>query len=350
MSLDAASQRGTRRRPADQPVAVESSVHPHRDHLGPWGFDLTRQDHRLAEKVPHEGGGRRLVKASGRADLLGTASIHDRDPVGEAERLDLVVGHEEHGNAEPALEELQLHPHLLAQLGVEVAERLVEQEQIRLVDEGAAERQTLHLPAAQKRRRSALEAAEPHELEHALDPFSHRAAAHAAEPQRVGDVVEHGHVRPDRVGLEDHAEVALVRGHEEPARDRGHDPAAQGDLAGVGIVEACDEAQSRGLAAAARAQQREHLAPPDLERRAIDGLNRPIRLAHAVESKNRVVAHGFVAKASAAPELPARERGPIVRASGVWRDQEVAQVVGPRQATSVRGQDALGAASHRRVR
>jgi len=56
-----------------------------------------------------------------------------------------------------------------------------------------------------------------------------------------------------------------------------------------------------------------------------------------------------VAKASAAPELPARERGPIVRASGVWRDQEVAQVVGPRQAASVRGQDALGAASHRRV-
>ena len=94
---------------------------------------------------------------------------------------------EEHGDAEPPLQELQLDPQLLPQLGVEVAERLVEQQQVGLVHERAAERQALHLAAAQERGRPALEAAESHQLEHPGHPIAHRATPHAAQLELRND-------------------------------------------------------------------------------------------------------------------------------------------------------------------
>ena len=46
-------------------------------------------------------------------------------------------------------------------------------------------------------------------------PVADAAARLFVPPQeRIGDVLDHRHVRPDRVGLEHHAEVAAVRGHE----------------------------------------------------------------------------------------------------------------------------------------
>ena len=99
--------------------------------------------------------------------------MHDRDAVGEAQRLDLIVGDEQHRDAEPALQQLHLHPHLLAQLGVQVAEGLVEQQQVRLVDQRPAEGQALHLPAAQQRAGPRLHAAQPHQVEHAGHLLAH---------------------------------------------------------------------------------------------------------------------------------------------------------------------------------
>ena len=127
---------------------------------------------------------------------------------------------EEDGDAEPALEQLELHAHLLTQLRIEVAEGLVQQQQIRLVDERAAEREALHLPAAEQRGRPLLQSREPDELEDARNPLTNFGTLHAAQLQRVGDVRRDGHVRPDRVGLEDHAEVPLVRRDEQPLRGR----------------------------------------------------------------------------------------------------------------------------------
>ena len=43
----------------------------------------------------------------------------------------------------------QLDPHLFAQLGVEIGQRLVEQDDARLVDDGARERHALALAAGQ---------------------------------------------------------------------------------------------------------------------------------------------------------------------------------------------------------
>ena len=52
----------------------------------------------------------------------------------QRERLGLGVGHENERDADIALQAYQLDLHLLAQLGVERAQRLVEQQQTRPVD------------------------------------------------------------------------------------------------------------------------------------------------------------------------------------------------------------------------
>ena len=74
-----------------------------------------------------------------------------------------------------------------------------------------------------------------------------------------GDVLAHGHVREDGVILENHADVALVRG------DVVDDPAVKGDGAALDGVEARNHAQQRRLAAAGGAEQREELALPDVQ-------------------------------------------------------------------------------------
>ena len=93
--------------------------------------------------------GRALVHGLGVGQLLDVAVEHDRDPVAHAHRLFLVVGDEDERDAELALEQLELDLHLLAQLAVERAERLVEQQHARAVDERPGERDALLLAAGQ---------------------------------------------------------------------------------------------------------------------------------------------------------------------------------------------------------
>ena len=85
------------------------------------------------------------------------------------------------------------------------------------------------------------------------------ARAAAAVDEAVGDVVGHGQVGEQRVGLEDDAEVALGR---RQARD-----VAPGllDAAGGLRLEAGDDAQQRGLAAARRPEEADELALRDVE-------------------------------------------------------------------------------------
>jgi len=59
------------------------------------------------------------------------------------------VGHIDEGDAGTALQLLQLAAHAFAQLGVEIAERLVEQQDFRLDNEAARQRDPLLLPTAE---------------------------------------------------------------------------------------------------------------------------------------------------------------------------------------------------------
>ena len=101
---------------------------------------------------------RRVEDVARRAGLLDPAVVHDHDQVGERHRLFLAVGDVDEGDAELALEALQLGAHLDAQERVERRQRLVEEQDRRIGDQRAGQRHALLLAAGELRRQAARRA------------------------------------------------------------------------------------------------------------------------------------------------------------------------------------------------
>jgi hypothetical protein len=153
-----------------------------------------------------------IVELLRRADLHDLAGAHHADPVAQRQRLLLVVGHQDEGDAELALKVLQLDLHLLAQLAVERGQRLVEQQELRLVHDGSRQRHPLllaarHLPdPADRSKPSAARSRARARPSRRSTPRP--AAAPLAQP--VGDVGGDGQVREQRVALEHHVHRAMI--------------------------------------------------------------------------------------------------------------------------------------------
>src|SRR5207248_7324694 len=94
---------------------------------------------------------------------------HHRDPVRERERFVLVVRDVDERHPEALLERAELPPQRLAQLRVEVRERLVEEEDLRLDDERARHGDALLLSARQLIRLPVTKPAGPTKLRRAAD-------------------------------------------------------------------------------------------------------------------------------------------------------------------------------------
>ena len=149
--------------------------------------------------------------------------------------------------------------------GVEVRERLVEQEDLGLADDGAAERHALPLAARERLRLAAQEGCEAQLLGHGPHPALDLGARDPPPAQPESDVLEHGHVRVEGVGLEHHGDVPVL------GRHRVHHPAVDAHLARGDRLEPGDHAERRRLAAAGRAEQHHELAVRDREVEVPDG-------------------------------------------------------------------------------
>jgi hypothetical protein len=141
----------------------------------------------------------------------------------------------------------------------------------RLVDEAARQRHPLHLPAGQRHDRALGEFPQPDQLQNLTGLAVDLGARRATMAERIGDVLLDRHVRPDRIGLKHHADVAQPRGHLDAVGRRRHQPPADADAPGGGMFEAGDAAQRRGLAAAGWAEQHHDLARRHVEADAIHG-------------------------------------------------------------------------------
>ena len=132
-----------------------------------------------------------VVDLRGGGELVDVAGVHDGDAVGHRHRLLLVVRDHDEGDADVALDPLELDLHRLAQLEVERAERLVEQQHLRVHDERAGERDALLHAARELRRLGLLAAGEADELERLGRLAVALLLADLALLEAVGDVVEH---------------------------------------------------------------------------------------------------------------------------------------------------------------
>ena len=104
-----------------------------------------------------------------------------------------------------------------------------------------------------------------HKLQQLVDPRIDLFARPLADFQAERDVSRDGHVLERRVVLEHEADVALLR-----RKVRGLDSL---DVDGPGVrgLQARDDAQQRGLAAARRPQERGQATGGDLEGHVVEG-------------------------------------------------------------------------------
>jgi DtxR family Mn-dependent transcriptional regulator len=239
----------------------------------------------VADEGRHEPVGGAGVERPGLADLEHAAGAHDRDSVGEAERLLLIVGNEDRSSVRFPQDrpDLAAHPH--PQGGVEIRERLIEKNEGGLGGERACERHPLLLAARQLMWEPPGLGPQPDQVEH----LSHPHLATGAVAHAVSDVLFDRQVREQGVVLEDDADPTPL-GRDE-VTGRRHRRAVEHDAPGVGPFEAGHEPQRRRLAATTGAEQREHLAFHDREVDLVDGaydsevLGKPLQLddgAHLV--------------------------------------------------------------------
>ena len=223
---------------------------------------------RAADEAGDEPVGRVVVELERRADLLDRAGVQHDDLVGHGHRLDLVVGDVDHRVAEVAVQLGDLDAHLHAQLGIEVRQRLVEQEDPRLAHDGAADGDALALAAGELPSACARAAARSAGSRAArCTRGSISAFVYAGGLEAEGEVLVDRHVRIERVGLEHHGDAALGRRH------LVHALAVDQQLAAGDRLEPGDHAQQRRLAAARGADEDGELAGIDVEVDAVDDLD-----------------------------------------------------------------------------
>ena len=128
-----------------------ASEHPLRGldvhHVPLVGGDRPFQEVGGADELSREPRVRVVVDVLGSAELDDLAVAHHRDLVGERQRFELVVRDEQRRDLQALREHLEFDAHVVTELGIEVRERLVEQQRLRLTDERTRKGETLLLAA-----------------------------------------------------------------------------------------------------------------------------------------------------------------------------------------------------------
>ncbi len=197
---------------------------------------------------------RPLVEVFRRSDLPDQTARHDDDAVGQRQRLVLIMRDIDRGGADRLVDGADFGAHLQAQLGVEIGQRLVHENDGRADDDGAGDRHALLLTARQLSRQLVALRAQAHEIERGIDAAFGLRLRHALHGQAEADILADRHMGKERVALEHHAEAALFRlQFMDGATIKANFAPRQRQKAG-------DAVQRRGLAAARWPEQRDELA------------------------------------------------------------------------------------------
>ncbi|CAB4574248.1 unannotated protein [freshwater metagenome] len=166
------------------------------------------------------------------------------------------------GDTDLGLDPLQLDLHLTSQFEIERAERFIEKEERRSIDDSACERNTLLLTARELTRLSPLEMAqfdEVEDLHHCLIDI-----LDSASTKTEGDILEDGQMGKERIVLKDRVDRTFIW------LDVGDVEISDRDLSRGRLLQPRDHSQSRRLATPRRSQEREEGSFRDRQREVID--------------------------------------------------------------------------------
>ena len=197
-----------------------------------------------------------------------------------------------------------LSPHLVAQLGVQVGQRLIHQKHLGLPHDGTANGHTLALAAGQSLGLALQILGDVQDLCGLLHPAVDLILGHLAQLQGEGHVLIHGHVGIEGVALEHHGDVTVLGLHivDHAVTDA--------QLAVGNLLQAGDHPQGGGLTAARGAYQNDKLLIRNLQVEIMNsGHLVVVNLLHILQTQG---CHTLYRRwdASATPSSPPRERTP----------------------------------------
>jgi len=206
-----------------------------------------------------------------RADLLNDAVLHNDDTVAQSHGLRLVVGHIDKGGVDALAQLDQLCPHLVAELGVQIGQRLVHQQDLRLPDDGAADGHALTLAAGKGLGLAVQILRDVQDLRRLFHPLIDLSLVHFPQLQGESDVLPDSHVGVQGIVLEHHGDVPVLGGHIV------HQLAADVQLAAGDLLQTGHHPQGGGLAAAGGAYQYDEFLVLNVQVEVINGQNALLR-------------------------------------------------------------------------
>ncbi len=206
------------------------------------------------------------------------AGIHHPDAVRDGERLLLVVRHEQSRDPDFELDAADLVAESRAHLGVERREGLVQEKDLGPDRERPGQRHPLLLAAGHLGCVAVRVGRQADQVEHLQGSALALRRRDPAHLQAECHVLPGDHVWEQRVRLEHHADVTLVRGHGGHVGPVDHHPAA------VCLFQAREQAQRRRLSATRGSEQRHQLARRDGEGQVVECGDRAVPPLQVLEA------------------------------------------------------------------
>ena len=211
------------------------------------------------------------VNLQRRGVLLQNARVHQADLGGQGHGFQLVVGDVDEGAVGVRMQAFQLGAHFLPQFRVEVAQRFIHEEHLRAGCERAGDGDALLLTAGKFGGIAFFKLLDFEQREQLVHAFANARLIPLEHFQTESDVFIHRHMRPERVILEQEADVALVRRQVDALFGIENRRAVDEDAAAGRRFQPGDHAQGGRFAAAGRAEQGDEAAILNLQIQILHG-------------------------------------------------------------------------------
>ena len=227
---------------------------------------LRRSDESCREQVR-----RLVVQILRRIDLLHNTILHDDDSGTKGHSLRLVMRDIDDGCTQSLMQLGDLGSHLDTKLCIQVGERLIHQEDLRVTDNCTSHCDTLSLSAGKSLRLSVKQLLKVKDLCSISDLSVDLILRHLSQLQRECHVVINGHMRIQSIALEDHCDITILR------LDIVHDLAVDLQRTGRDFLKPCNHTKRRRLSASGWSDEDDKFLVGDIKIKILHSLE-PVRI------------------------------------------------------------------------
>ena len=201
----------------------------------------------------------RIIEVLRSVNLLDETVLHNYDTGSHCHSLYLVVSYVDECCTESLVDLCKLSSHGCTELCVQVGERLVEKEYLRITNDSTTQRNTLLLTTGKSLRLSLEEVRNVEDTSSLFYAALDLLLGSLAELKTECHVIKYGHVRIKSVVLENHRDITVLRCYVV------YESVADEELTFGDLLKTCDHTKSCGLTASGRANEDKELFVLDIE-------------------------------------------------------------------------------------